>query len=406
MKRLKTLLGLAARPRPQVGVTPADVVFSENKWRLLRYRPSPEGRRYATPLLLVPSLINRHYVLDLMPGKSLVEYLVDQGHDVFIVDWGTPEDEDRYLDFDTIVSGYVGRALRKVASYSPSGKAHVLGYCLGGTLAAIHLAQHAERAASFIALATPVRFDDDGLLARWTQVPSFDVEALVRGVGLVPWQLLQASFTLLRPTMNLSKLVHFIDRADDDAFVEGFLALETWANDNVSFPGAAYARYLTALYQRNDLYHDRLTVNGAPVRLGDIACPTLAITFGQDAIVPLPAAQALLEKLGPERSRELHLPGGHVGGVVAASARKRLWPHVHAWLVENAPAATSAGLSVAEPAAGAPVAPAPATRPTLEAVPAPERVASSQAATGAGAAAPKARSRRPRAKTGGPAAPR
>ncbi len=338
MKRLKALLGLAKRPEVGVGLTPADVVFTENKWRLLRYREGPAGRGKGAPLLMIPSLINRHYVLDLMPGKSMVEYLVSLGHDVWIVDWGTPTAEDRYLEFDTIAGAYIGRALRRVAAASPTGKAHVLGYCLGGTLAAIHLAVHPERVQSFIALATPVRFQADGdgagLLERWTKVPSFDVEALVRGTGLVPWQLLQASFTLLRPTANLSKLVHFIDRADDDAFVEGFHALETWANDNVSFPGAAYARYISALYQDNDLFNDRLMLDGRPVRLGEIACPTLAITFGQDTIVPLPAARAFLEKL-KGRGEELHLAGGHVGGVVASSARKRLWPHVHAWLARH-----------------------------------------------------------------------
>jgi mannose-6-phosphate isomerase-like protein (cupin superfamily) len=97
VKRITNLLGLITRPKPQVGVTPSDVVWAENKWRLLRYRPRPEGLSHHTPLLLVPSLINRHYVLDLMPGKSFAESLVAAGHDVFVIDWGTPEDEVRFI---------------------------------------------------------------------------------------------------------------------------------------------------------------------------------------------------------------------------------------------------------------------------------------------------------------------
>jgi hypothetical protein len=99
-RRLRNLLGLLTRPKPVVGATPADAVYSENKWRLLRYRPRPAsegGLAYRTPVLLVPSLINRHYVLDLQPGRSFAAWLVARGHDVFIVDWGTPTDEDRYL---------------------------------------------------------------------------------------------------------------------------------------------------------------------------------------------------------------------------------------------------------------------------------------------------------------------
>ena len=90
------------RKKPAVGVTPADVVHRENKWRLLRYRARAAGRAFATPILLVPSLINRHYVLDLIPGKSFAEYLVAQGWDVWVIDWGTPGDEDRVVTFDDI----------------------------------------------------------------------------------------------------------------------------------------------------------------------------------------------------------------------------------------------------------------------------------------------------------------
>ncbi len=86
-----------------MGQTPADVACHENKWKLLRYRARPQGLAFKTPVLLVPSLINRHYVLDLMPGKSFAEYLVAQGLDVFCIDWGTPGDEDRFLTFDDVV---------------------------------------------------------------------------------------------------------------------------------------------------------------------------------------------------------------------------------------------------------------------------------------------------------------
>jgi pimeloyl-ACP methyl ester carboxylesterase len=174
------------RPAPLVGATPHDVVFRENKWSLLRYRPHAPGSGGADvvthrhPILLVPSLINRHYVLDLMPGKSFAEYLARQGYDVFCIDWGTPEDEDRYLTFDDFVDRYIGRALRVTCRTAGSGKAHLLGYCLGGTMAIIHAALHEERIASLALVAAPVRFDDESLLALWTQSPTFDVDALVR----------------------------------------------------------------------------------------------------------------------------------------------------------------------------------------------------------------------------------
>jgi len=121
------LVRRAPKGPPAVGTTPHTVVWTENKWRLLRF--SPPTPRFKTPVLLVPSLINRWYVLDLGPSRSLIEWLVAQGHDVFCIDWGTPGAEDRYLTWDDIAGRYLGRAVRIAAraSRSSSGATHLLG---------------------------------------------------------------------------------------------------------------------------------------------------------------------------------------------------------------------------------------------------------------------------------------
>ena len=327
MKRLLNLLTLPQRKAPPVGTTPADVVHRENKWRLLRYKPTA-GTKYQTPVLLVPSLINRHYVLDLMPGKSFTEYLVAQGHTVFTVDWGTPGDEDRYLDFDEVTDRYLGRAIRLASQAGPQEKAHVLGYCLGGTLAAIHAAARPERLASLVCVAAPVKFHDGGLLSTWTNTPSFDLKALVEGAGNVPWQLMQSAFHMLRPTMNLSKAVHLVDRAWDDEYLNGLMALETWGNDNVSFPGACYEQYVDRLYRRDLLAKDELVVGARPAKLGNIKAPLLAVTFEHDNIVPLASAKALLDMVSSADKTQIHLPGGHVGAMVSKAAARGLWPQI------------------------------------------------------------------------------
>lgn len=232
------LAALFGRPTPLVGQTPADVVHEENKWRLLRYVPRAQGLAFQTPVLLVPSLINRHYVLDLMPGKSFAESLVANGHDVFIIDWGTPEAEDRFVSFEDVVVSAIGRALRVATRTSGSDAAHVLGYCLGGTLALLHTALRPERVRSLTLVAAPVDFHDEGLLSRWTRTRSLDTSAVLEGAGNVPWQLMQGAFQLLRPTLPLVKAVSLAQKAWDEPFLDGFFAIETWGNDNVSFPDA------------------------------------------------------------------------------------------------------------------------------------------------------------------------
>ncbi len=324
--RLKNLAEIAARPRPPVGTTPADAVHAENKWKLLRYRRSSPAL-FATPILLVPSLINRHYVLDLLPGKSLAEWLVARGHDVFVIDWGTPGDEDRFVTFDDVCDRAIARALRKTAAYGTRGKAHLLGYCLGGLLTVIHAAARPERVASLLTLAAPVKFGaDDGLLSAWTRTPSFDLDALVDATGNVPWPLMQAAFNMLRPTLNLSKAVQLVDRAWNDEFLDGFFALETWGNDNVSFPGECFREYIRAHYRNDELARGVFHLSGRPARLEDVRAPLLAVTFEHDTIVPKASATPLVERAGSLDKTHLHLPGGHVGAVVSSAAKHRLWP--------------------------------------------------------------------------------
>lgn len=364
MKRITNLLTLWARPKPQVGVTPADVFWQENKWKLLRYRARPEGISHQTPVLLVPSLINRHYVLDLMPGKSFAEYLVAQGFDVFCIDWGTPGDEDRYVTFDDVVDGALGRAIRKVSSTVAHDRTHVLGYCMGGTLTAIHGAVHPEHLQSFVALAAPVKFNDGSLLSQWTRLKGFDLDALVSGTGNVPWQLLQSAFQLLRPTLPLQKAVTLIDRAWNDEYLDGHLALEAWGNDNVSIPGEFYRTYIRDLYQQDLLLDGRFALKGQKVELKNLVCPTLAVTFEHDNIVPGPSAAALIDACGAKDKQHLHLPGGHVGAVVSKHAAKTLWPQLVAFYERHdAPPSKTALLPATEKARSAPVKPASTRRP-------------------------------------------
>ncbi len=336
---LASLHNLARRARrglPEVGQTPHDVVWTENKWRLLRFRPvRPPEERLRTPILLVPSLINRWYVLDLQRGKSFVEWLVAAGHDVYVIDWGTPTAEDRYLDFDDICQRYLGRALAKVADAAPDGVAHLLGYCLGGTLTTIHAAANPARVASLVALAAPIDFRHAGTLGTWTRSPAFDVDALVDGFGNVPWPLMQASFHLLKPTANLTKLVSVVDRAWDDEFLDGFLATERCGNDNVSFPGACYRRYIQDLYRDNRLVDGTLRLAGRPARLDAIDCPVLAVTFEHDHIVPVACAAPLLDGVASPDKARLHLAGGHVGAVVSRKAATTLWPQLSRWWADR-----------------------------------------------------------------------
>ncbi len=335
VKKIQNLVTLPWRARPTVGATPVQVIHTENKWRLLRYAARPQGPAYQTPILMVPSLINRHYVLDLMPGKSFVEFLLARGHDVFIIDWGTPGPEDRYLSFERVVATYMGRAIRKCAAFSAAGKVHLMGYCLGATFTSIYAALDDSRLASMVALAPPVAFDDPGMLSQWMRIPTLDLDAIIDAKGNMPWQWMQAAFHMLRPTLTLTKMIGVLDKAEDDTFLEGFRAIETWGNDNVSFPGNCFRDYIQKLYQNNDFAEGRLTLMGRPARLEQITCPLLSVTFKHDNIVPQESSLPLVAKASSADKAQWDLPGGHVGAVIGRKAAKELWPGLSQWWAER-----------------------------------------------------------------------
>ncbi|MBN2360471.1 MAG: poly(R)-hydroxyalkanoic acid synthase subunit PhaC, partial [Deltaproteobacteria bacterium] len=192
-----------------------------------------------------------------------------------------------------------------------------------------------ERVHSLIALTTPIDFEDSGLLSAWARARALDLGLVVRALGNMPWSLLQASFQMLRPTLGLNKLKALTERLWDDAFVDGVLALETWGNDNVSFPGECYRQFIEELYRRNALRRGSLQVAGVAVDLGRITCPLLNVAAQYDNIVPRSSSRALNELAGSRDATELIVPGGHIGAVVSRRAMEQVWPAVQAWIRER-----------------------------------------------------------------------
>lgn len=314
---------------PLLAQTPRDELALEGGARLYHFRSAkPQGK----PLLLVPSMINRWYVLDLRPGASLVEALVHEraGFDVWLLDWGVPEDEDRFLDWEA-VNARLGRAVRRVRRETGAPKIGVLGYCMGGTLTSIYVAQHADEIAALVTLAAPIDFVRGGQLRCMVEPSWFDADAIADAGNVVPQQM-QAGFVALRPTLDLGKLVSMPDLAQDPKGRDAFLALDVWASDNIPFPAEAYRRYIRDLYQENQLANGTHRVANRSVDLRKITCPTLVITATRDQICPPAAAEALLPLVGATDTSVLEVAGGHVGAVVGSRAAREMYPALIKWL--------------------------------------------------------------------------
>jgi polyhydroxyalkanoate synthase subunit PhaC len=318
-----------------VAPTPATVVATENKLRLLHYQPAVD-QLYPIPLLIVPSLINRYYLLDLVSGRSLVEYLVGRGIDVYMLDWGVPGPEDRSTTFDHYIMGYLRRAVQRVRSLSGQERVNLLGYSIGGTFTAIFSALYGRYVHSLVQLAAPINFHDSGIISHWTRKERFNVDLVVDTLGNVPAELLRASLRMLAPTLQIMQQIALANQIGDSQAVQDLLALQTWISDGVSFPGEAYRTYVKDCYQENYLVQGKLVVGGKRVDLGQIACPLLTITAAKDWICPPESATVLNDLVASTDRSVLELPGGHVGIVVGRRAAEDLWPRLADWLITHA----------------------------------------------------------------------
>jgi polyhydroxyalkanoate synthase len=318
----------------QLAPTPKDTLHRDGTAALYRFRRADDGPAGAgLPLLLVPSMINRWYVLDLRAGASMAGALTRAGLDTFCLDWGIPEDEDRYLEWPDVLDR-LGRAVRAVKRATSAPRVGILGYCMGGTLSAIWSALHPADVAALVNLAGPIDFSKAGFLGEMVDPASFDAEA-VAAAGNMSAAQMQAGFTMLRPTTQIAKWVGLLDRGLDPAARESFEALEAWAGDNIPFPGAAYATYIGDLYQKNLLVQGKHRVRGERADLRSIRCPVLTVVADRDAICPPAAATALNDAVGSADKQVLTVAGGHVGAVVGGKAPKLLYPALAAWLGER-----------------------------------------------------------------------
>lgn len=319
---------------PHVAQTPADVVYVENKLRLLHYHPAARSL-HPVPLLIVPSLINRYYILDLKPGRSLVEFLRDRGYDVWLIDWGTPGPEDRFVTLDDHIDGYLLNGVRAVLEATGRKTLSLLGYCIGGVLTTIFTALHGEHIQNLINLAAPIDFCDDGMLSLWARKEHFPVDLIVDTYGNMPGWLLQTSFKWLRPTTDLRNQWQVWERLDHPERLDDFRALHHWVEDNVSVPGETYRKFVKECYQENLLVQNRMLINGRTVNLKDIRCPLLNSVARHDHICPPRSAAALNDAVSSGDVTLHTLHGGHVGAIVGREATHDLWPKLNTWLSER-----------------------------------------------------------------------
>lgn len=321
--------------RAETGQTPKEVIWTKNKAKLYHYEPMVE-KRYPVPLLLVYALINRPYVLDLMPGNSFVEYMVSHGVDVYLLDWGIPGDEDKDLSFEHYVMDYIPRAVKKVLRNSHAEEFSLLGYCMGGTMSAMYASLFPGKPLrNLILLTAPIDFtpDEIGLYGLITSPKYFNPDLLVDAFGNVPGEFVDTGNRMVKPITNyVGSYVTMWDRILHDKSMDTWLAMSKWVNDSVPFPGAAFKMWIKEFYQQNKLVKGEIQLRGRRVDLSNITCSLLSIAGKKDHICSLPQAEAIMKCVSSKDKEFYMLDAGHVGLMTGSDAKKNLWPKIRSWL--------------------------------------------------------------------------
>ena len=323
---------LVDRDPPVVGATPKDVIYSKGTQRLYRYRPVTD-EVYRIPIVLVMSLISRPYILDLSPGQSLIEYLLREGFDVFMVDWGVPRPEDSRQGLEHYVLESMPRNIEEVQKATGENEVSVFGYCMGGLFGLLYkgIFQDAP-VANIMCAATPVDFDGMGLLKRWSDRRWFDVDRLVDTLGNVPPDLIFRSFEMLRPVERWAAYARLTDNLWNEMFVKNYRLFNRWVYEQIPFPGEAYRQFTKDFMWENKLMKGQLDVGGRRVDLSTVKCPVLHVMAEHDHIAPIAATRPLTSLVGSKDKEDVVLKGGHVSLVAGRNAWFRLWPKLAEWL--------------------------------------------------------------------------
>lgn len=329
-----------------VGTTPHEVVFEQNKLRLLRYRrDSPT--KYAEPILFTYALVNRPYIVDLQPQRSVVRQLLGAGFDVYLIDWGVPSAADQSMKLTDYVDGIMHDCADVVLKNAMTDRLHLVGYCMGGTMSALFGARYPELLKTLTLMTAPIDFSvghDQSLVQLWSDPKYFDVDALIDAFGNCPAPLLQHSFQMMKPVANyFSKYVTFYEKMDDDNFVENFFAMEKWSNDNIPVAGETFREFVKCFYQGNQLVKGeyRMRVGEAPVDLKKIVCPLMLLMASADHLVPPVQSEGIVKHVGSKDVKTSTLDAGHIGLAVSTKAHKKFWPEATKWLGERSTPARS-----------------------------------------------------------------
>lgn len=311
------------RPGHEVAITPGQVVYRNRLIELIQYAPQTR-EVFEQPVLIVPAWIMKYYILDLSPHNSLVNYLVRQGHTVYMISWRNPGPEERDMGMDDYLHRGLLEALHQVCQREPGQQVNAVGYCLGGTLLAIAAAwlsqQHHKKLASLTLLAAQTDFTEAGELRLFIDDSQLDyLDDIMWNQGFLDNRQMAGAFQLLRSRdLVWSRMVNQYLLGQREKLTD----LMAWNADATRMPYRMQSEYLRKLFLNNDLFAGRFKIGGRPLALGDIRIPSFVVATEADHVAPWHSVYKLNLAIGADVTFLL-TSGGHNAGITSEPGHPR-----------------------------------------------------------------------------------
>lgn len=320
-----------------MGQTPSEIILEMEKVKVIHYIPVKRNIR-PVPLLVITPILSKPYILDLYPGLSFVQCMVDNGFDVYLIDFGVPDESDRNLAFEDYVFRYMPVAIERVLKYSSSNTVSLLGYCLGGIFTLLYMAlNEGKPIKNIVLLASPVDFSKLDLhYYFWRNI---DVDRLVDTFGNIPPELIIFSFNFISgikdPLRYLRRSKSFLENIRDREYVRKELLINRWLIESIPFPAAAFKQLIREFFYENALVKSSLRIGGKAADLSNIKCPILILSHTADVVAPPESAKGLLRLISSRDKQMAEISGGdagHIDIVVGTEGPKITWPKAVSWL--------------------------------------------------------------------------
>lgn len=317
-----------------LGDTPQELVYKRDKVKIYHYLRGDSAIKCKIPVLVSFAMLNRQDVLDLQPDKSLMKKFVDLGLDVYIMDWGYPTQADRYLTMEDYIDGYMNDAVDFVRARHKVEKIHKMAICQGGVYSMIYASRYPEKLQTLTTYVAPYDFStNENMLFKWSKY--MDIDSMVDSVGTIPGEMIDGAFSMLKPSMNISKYLGILDNLDNKAKMENFIRMEKWKFNLPAIPGEMYRKYIKDLFRDNKLMKGEMELGGELIDLKKMTVPFLNVYATGDSIIPNSSTLAVMDKIGATDKTEYAFPGGHIGVFVGAKSQKELAPAVTKWIMER-----------------------------------------------------------------------